>query len=66
MPSLGDNVYFAEVGMVGWGTFNMIALCFSLQIAIIYPLLAFVSSVHSTLGNSCQWKQEQIKVDNRL
>lgn len=40
-------------------TFNRIALFF--QIMGIYPLLVFVSSVHSALGNSCQLKQDNKK-----
>lgn len=45
MPNVDDNVHFTELGMVGMVTFNMIALFF--QIMGIYPLLVFVSSVHS-------------------
>lgn len=59
MPNVDDNVHFTELGMVGMVTFNMIALFF--QIMGIYPLLVFVSSVHSALGNSCQLKQDNKK-----
>lgn len=40
---------FYRIGDGRMVTFNMIALFF--QIMGIFPLLAFVSSVHSALGN---------------
>ena len=49
MPRVGDNVYFTELGMVGWWHLTWLLSFF--QIMGIYPLLVFVSSVHSALGN---------------
>lgn len=50
MPRVGDKVYFTELRMLGWLHLTW-WLCLFFQIMGICPLLVFVSSVHSTLGN---------------
>lgn len=61
MPRVSDNVYFTELEMVGWLTFNMIALSLFSNYGYLSSISICIFSSFHFRKQSCQLKQEEKK-----
>lgn len=66
MPRVSDNVYFTELEMVGWLTFNMIALSLFSNYGYLSSISICIFSSFHLRKQSCQLKQEEKKANNTL